>query len=125
MGKDYKDEIEEILTQAGELNPHHNAPRPSNSIVSKFKKILFNKNWKIAPGYIISIGVILIISYFLFRKIDSSLIPAIGWLGLTLVVFGYSIIFVKPAKTKKTWRGREIDYEKNTWLDSIFKKLKK
>ena len=87
-------------------------------------KILFNKEWKIAPGYIISLGVVLILTFIILRNVESVFISISGWLGLALVVFGYSIIFVKPAKTKKTWRGREIDYEKNNWIVNLLKKFK-
>jgi len=124
MTKDYKDEIEEILNKAGELNEANKPSKNSESFYQKLNKILFSKEWKIAPGYIISLGVVLILTFIILRNIESIFIPIIGWLGLTLVVFGYSIIFVKPSKTKKTWRGREIDYEKNNWIVNIFKRFK-
>lgn len=124
MTKDYKDEIEEILNKAGELNEANKPSKYSDSFYQKLNKILFSKEWKIAPGYIISLGVILILTFIILRNIESIFIPIIGWLGLALVVFGYSIIFVKPSKTKKTWRGREIDYEKNNWIVNIFKRFK-
>ena len=125
MAKDYKDEIEEILNKAGELNVPQKYPKHSDSFYHKFKNLLFNKEWKIAPGYIISLGIVFILSYIVLRNINSNLIPAVGWLGLALVVFGYSIIFVKPNKTKKTWRGREIDFEKDAWVINLLKRFKK
>ncbi len=124
MTKDYKDEIEEILNNAGELDKSNKPSKYSDSFYQKLNKILFNKEWKIAPGYIISLGVILILTFIILRNIESIFIPITGWLGLALAIFGYSIIFVKPSKTKKTWRGREIDYEKNNWIVNILKKFK-
>ena len=125
MTKDYKDEIEEILNKAGELNIQQKHPQHSNSFYHKFKNLLFSKEWKIAPGYIISLGIVFIVSYVVLRNIDSNLISAVGWLGLVLVVFGYSIIFIQPTKTKKTWRGREIDFEKDAWVVNFLKRFKK
>lgn len=124
MTKNYKDEIEEILNKAGELNESNKPSKYSDSFYQKLNKILFSKEWKIAPGYIISLGIALILIFIILRNIESVFIPITGWLGLALVVFGYSIIFVKPSKAKKTWRGREIDYEKNNWLVNLLKKFK-
>ena len=125
MTKDYKDEIEEILNQAGELNTSQKKPQHSNSIYHKLKNLLFSKEWKIPPGYIISLGIVFVLSFILLRNIDSNFVPAVGWLGLALIVFGYSIIFVKPNKTKKTWRGRQINYEKDSWATNILKRFKR
>lgn len=124
MTKDYKDEIEEILNKAEELDESNKPSKYSDSFYQKLNKILFNKEWKIAPGYIISLGIVLILTFIILRNIESIFIPITGWLGLALVVFGYSIIFVKPSKTKKTWRGREMDYEKNNLAMNILKRFK-
>jgi len=125
MAKNYTDEIEEILNKAEELNMSKKLPKNSNSFYHKFKNLLFSKEWKIAPGYIIFLGIIFILSYIVLRNTNSNFTPAIGWLGLALIVFGYSIIFVKPTKRKKTWRGREIDYEKESWVINLLKRFKK
>ena len=124
MTKNYKDEIEEILNKARELQKANKTSKHSDSFYQKLNKILFSKEWKIAPGYIISLGIALILTFIILRNVESVFISMSGWLGLALVVFGYSIIFVKPAKTKKTWRGREIDYEKNNWIVNLLKKFK-
>ena len=117
-------QAEEILNKAGELQKANKTSKHSDSFYQKLNKILFSKEWKIAPGYIISLGIALILTFIILRNVQSVFISMSGWLGLALVVFGYSIIFVKPAKTKKTWRGREIDYEKNNWIVNLLKKFK-
>ena len=71
MTKDYKDEIEEILNKAGELNEANKPSKYSDSFYQKLNKILFSKEWKIAPGYIISLGVVFILTFIILRNIES------------------------------------------------------
>ena len=126
----YRREIEEILRQAGELEPSERRGRSRQSVVRLVwlyvKQSLSGKGWSLSPGRIMLVAV----SLFLAAAIVPAFIPGsglgmpLGLAGLLLFIVGYAMFFVKPPQIEKRWRGQPIDELGESWWDRLRRKLR-
>ena len=120
MPEKYKDEIEEILKNAGEVAPRkktresqrlpedRTSGRESRDAsltrqASAPRSTPSRNRPTITPGKLMLVGVILLLIGFKFW-------PLI-WLGLAILAGGYMMYFVAPRTLNydKRWRGRSVD----------------
>ena len=122
MPEKYKDEIEEILRNAGEVAPkkpskeseRHLEDRPREPVATRRATAPdyrpSARGPAITPGKLMLAGVISFLIGILFT-------PLI-WIGLALLVGGYLLYFIKPRSISydKRWRGRSVDEAStNSW----------
>ena len=127
MPEKYKDEIEEILKNAGEVAPskspreseRHPEDRPRDresrgATISRQTSAPRSAPSRslpaITPGKLMLLGVILLLIGFKFW-------PLI-WLGLAILAGGYMMYFVAPRTLNydKSWRGLSVDeLPKSQW----------
>lgn len=130
MRDKYKEEIEEILSKAGETPSnnstrepaHQTRPRPWETKVTKqshsqgFPRGL--RRGTVTPGKLMLAGLVLFLVGLAIR-------PLI-WLGLITFVAAYLLYFLKPRaiRQEKRWRGRSVEEEETStleWLKRWFK----
>ena len=130
MPEKYKDEIEEILKNAGELAPskipreseRHPEDRPrgreSRDVTrSRQTSVPHSEPSRslpaITPGKLMLVGVILLLIGFKFW-------PLI-WLGLAILAGGYMMYFVAPQTLnyEKRWRGQSVDEPPTSQWDRL------
>ena len=126
MSNRYQREIEEILKQAGDLGPSGRERRPKQS----FRRLLWiyvsqslgGRGWSVSPGRIMLIAGSLLLSALIFRAMVPGLQglgAPLAWAGLLLFIVGYAMIFVRPAKIEKRWRGQPLEDAGESWWDRI------
>ena len=126
----YKQEIEEILRQAGEVAP---AERPAarreslpKLVWRHFVESLGGKTWSISPGRVMLAAVALLLSALIVRAAVPGLVGPLAWAGLILFIVGYGMFFVrgsKGPKVERRWRGQLLDAEES-WWDRLRRSIK-
>ena len=122
MRDKYKEEIEEILRQAGEAthsdsdkeSERHPEDRPRETRVQRRAPVrdyrVGPRRLTITPGKLMLAGVVMFLVGLKFT-------PFI-WLGLATLVGGYLFYFLRPRSIsqEKRWRGRSVeDVEPSLW----------
>ena len=119
MREKYKDEIEEILKQAGELAPAEElrAPRPNlwRLIGLYVRNALSGSLFSISPGRVMVSAVLILLAALIFGRMVPGIGGPLALAALLLFIVGYGWIFVKPPKIEKRWRGQFLDQEGDSW----------
>ena len=127
MSERYQREIEEILKQAGEVLP---ASRSKSRLgIWRLARLyvgqsLGGKMWSLSPGRVMLIAVSLLLSAVIVSALVPGMVAPLAWAGLLLFIVGYAMIFLKPPKIEKRWRGQPLDEEGDSWWDRIRRKIK-
>jgi hypothetical protein len=120
MSERYKKEIEEILQQAGELNPKRSpgGRRPGflRLVWLHLTQSLGGKTWSLSPGRVMLIGLVLLLSALISQAFVAGIL---AWTGLILLIVGYGMFFIRPPRNEKRWRGQQIDYGGDSWWDRL------
>ena len=123
MSNRYQREIEEILKQAGELEPSGRDRQPRQSfwrLLWEFvTQSLGGRGWSISPGRIMLIAGSLLLTALIVRTMVPGLVAPLAWSGLLLFIVGYAMIFVRPQKIEKRWRGQSLEDPQESWWDRI------
>ena len=123
MSNRYQREIEEILKQAGEMEPAGRDRRPRQSIWrliwTYIVQSLGGRGWSISPGRIMLVAGSLLLSALIVRAVVPGLVAPLAWAGLLLFIVGYAMIFVRPVKIEKRWRGQPLEDAGESWWDRI------
>ena len=113
MPERYKEEIEEILRQAGDLSPNGRRRRPRDGILRLIWQQLTDsvggRGWSLTPGRVMLIAAGLLLSALFLGSVIPGLTGLLAWAGLILFIVGYGMFFVRPSKVEKRWRGRPVD----------------
>ncbi len=115
MSERYQREIEEILQEAGDLEPSGVSvgTKPGFWALARsyLGQSLGGKRWSLSPGRVMLVAVSLLLAALVLR----SALPGVGvvgplaWAGLLLFIVGYGLFFIKPPKIEKRWRGQPLD----------------
>lgn len=128
MPEKYQEEIEEILRQAGDLRPPSHGRRARGSIWRlvwlHIVQSLGGKAFSLSPGRIILAALALLLSTLIVRAIVPGLVVPLAWAGLLLFLVGYAMLFVKPRKMEKRWRGQPLEQSGESWWDRLRRRLK-
>ena len=128
MSKRYQKEIEEILKQAGELGDSGQSRGPRRStwrlVWIYISQSLGGKRWSPSPGRVILIGVSLLLSALIVSQFVAGLGGLLAWGGLLLFIVGYAMVFMRPRKIEKRWRGEPLEDGGDSWWDRLRRKLK-
>ena len=128
MSQKYQKEIEEILKQAGELEPSRRTQKPKESIWRLIWlyvcQSLGGKRLSLSAGRVMLVAVCLLLSALIVRAAVPGLMAPLAWAGLLLFLVGYGMFFVKPPKIEKRWRGQPLDGSGDSWWDRFRRKLK-
>ena len=130
MPEKYKDEIEEILREAGEVAPRkpskeseqHPEDRSREPIVTQRAPAPDYRTGPrrptVTPGKLMLVGVITFLIGIWFT-------PLI-WIGLAMLVGAYLLYFIKPRSItyEKRWRGRSVDDTPTTSWERLKRWLK-
>ena len=123
MSNRYQREIEEILKQAGDLGTIGRDRKPRQSfrrlLWSYVSQSLGGRGWSISPGRIMLIAGALLLSALIVRVVAPGLVAPLAWAGLLLFIVGYAMIFVKPPRIEKRWRGQSLEDAGESWWDRI------
>ena len=127
MSNRYQQEIEEILKQAGGFESSDRYRRPRQN----FWRLLWvylgqslgGKAWSISPGRIMLIAGSLLLTALIVRAIVPGLVAPLAWAGLLLFIVGYAMIFVRPPKIEKRWRGQPLEDAGESWWDRFRRRL--
>ena len=131
MGQKYREEIEEILEQAGDL-------RSSSNVNSQRKKALATRAWhtirwslngsllSLNPGRVLLIGLSFLLASFVLNLTTPGfgLIGILGWSGFILFIAGYAMFFIRPKSVEKRWRGEVIEIREESWISKISRRFK-
>ena len=126
----YRREIEEILRQAGDLEPSDLGKGPRQSVwrlaLLYVKQSLGGKGWSLSPGRVMLIAVSLFLAALVFRAMVPlpGLVQPLAWAGLLLFIVGYAMFFLKPPKIEKRWRGQPLDELGDSWWNRLRRKFK-
>ena len=128
MSQRYQEEIEEILKQAGELDPSGGGKKPRESIWRLIWlyvcQSLGGKRLSFSAGRVMLVAVCLLLSALIIRAVVPGLVAPFAWAGLLLFLVGYGMFFVKPPKIEKRWRGEPLDSSGDSWWDKLRRRLK-
>ena len=125
----YKQEIEEILKEAGETPPPRPTPVRGEPVPSFWrllwlyaKRLVGGRTWPVKPGRLMLIGVSLLILALVFSRMIPGLGGPLAIAGLLLFVLAYVLFFVKPSSTiEKRWRGRRLEND-TAWWERFYKR---
>ena len=121
MPERYKDEIEEILRQAGELAParkrRDRGPGIWRLIGLYVRKALGGRLLSISPGRVMVSAVMILVLALIFGRMVPGIGGPLALAALLLFIVGYGWIFVKPPKIEKRWRGQPLDEGTGSWWD--------
>ncbi len=131
MTEKYKDEIEEILRQAGEVAPskptrdtERKPEDPRRDLMVSRRNLVPSQRPtsslpSITPGKLMLAGVILLLIGIRFW-------PLI-WVGLALLVGAYLMYFVSPRSinVEKRWRGRSVEDRPGSYWGQVKRWLRK
>ena len=113
MSEKYQREIEEILEEAGDLEPVKPpfGTRPSvwRLIRAYIGQSLRGNRWSLSPGRVMLIAVSLLLAALVLRGALPGIVGPLAWAGLLLFIVGYGLFFVKPPKIEKRWRGQPLE----------------
>ncbi len=133
MKDKYKEEIEEILRQAGEAAPdksarqseRHPEDRPRDGRASKRAPAQRPQGrpgrWTITSGKLLLAGLALLLIWWVTK------FTPLMVLGLIALVGGYALYYLKPRsmQQEKRWRGRSVEDSTASpwdWLKRRFKR---
>ena len=113
MSEKYQREIEEILEEAGDLEPARPrfGRRPSvwSLIRAYIGQSLRGNRWSLSPGRVMLIAVSLLLAALVLRGALPGIVGPLAWAGLLLFIVGYGLFFAKPPKVEKWWRGQTLE----------------
>ena len=109
MADQYKKEIEEILTQAGEFGASPNIS-PRRPALFKFIWYQLARSFSGGPLFLPPGRVLLAAITLLLLALVTGM-GLLAWVGLILFIVGYAMFFVRPRKIEKRWRGKPVDDE--------------
>lgn len=114
MPEKYKQEIEDILRQAGEWTTPGRVRKRRQSVWKlawrQVKESLKGKAWAVTPGRVMLAALLV----FLAALIVYAAAPNLGLVGpltiagLVLFVVAYGLFFVRKPGHEKRWRGRSV-----------------
>ena len=123
MPERYKDEIEEILRQAGELAPaekrRERGPSVRRLVGLYVRKALGGRLLSISPGRVMVSAVMILVLAMIFSRMLPGIGGPLALAALLLFIVGYGWIFLKPPKIEKRWRGQLMDESSDSWWDRI------
>ena len=121
MPERYKDEIEEILKQAGELAPAQERRARGPSLLRLIglyvRNALGGSLFSISPGRVMVSAVLILLAALIFSRMVPGIGGPLALAALLLFIVGYGWIFVKPPKIEKRWRGQPLDEGGDSWWD--------
>lgn len=119
MTQKYQDEIEEILKQAGEIAPVRKGPgrKPSiwNLVLPYLQRALGGKARSVLLGRMMLAAAGLLVLALIFSRTVPGIGSLLAVVGVLLLIVGYSMVFMKPKKFEKRWRGRVVENEEPWW----------
>ena len=123
MPERYKDEIEEILKQAGELAPaerrRERGPSAWRLLGLYVRKALGGRLLSISPGRVMVSAVMILVLAMLFSRMLPGIGGPLALAALILFIVGYGWIFLKPPRIEKRWRGQVMDEGADSWWDRL------
>ena len=130
MPERYQKEIEDILKQAGDIEPPSSKPVSKPGLLRLIRIYVRNsfdgKPWTLSSGRVILVSILFLLSAVVFGAMVPGLTGILGWIGLVLFILGYALFFIKPPRstTEKRWRGQAIEYEGDSWWNRFKNKYK-
>ena len=119
MPERYKEEIEEILKQAGELASARKRRKPGASvwrlIWAYVRNSLSGRLLSVSPGRVMVSAVLILLLALIFSRIVPGIGGPLALAALLLFIVGYGWIFLKPPKIEKRWRGQPFDDGGGSW----------
>ena len=113
MSERYQREIEEILEEAGDLEPARprfgRGPSFWRLVRAYIGQSLRGNRWSLSPGRVMLIAVSLLLAALVLRGALPGIVGPLAWAGLLLFIVGYGLFFVKPPKIEKRWRGQTLE----------------
>ncbi len=113
MSERYQREIEEILEEAGDLEPARprfgRGPSFWRLVRAYIGQALRGNRWSLSPGRVMLIAVSLLLAALVLRGALPGIVGPLAWAGLLLFIVGYGLFFVKPPKIEKRWRGQPLE----------------
>ena len=113
MSERYQREIEEILEEAGDLEPARlrfgKGPSFWRLVRAYIGQSLHGNRWSFSPGRVMLIAVSLLLAALVLRGALPGIVGPLAWAGLLLFIVGYGLFFVKPPKIEKRWRGQPLE----------------
>ncbi len=123
MPERYREEIEEILRQAGELAPPQPRRRSGPGIWGLIglyvRQSLGGRLLSISPGRIMAAALIILLLALVFGRMGPGIGAPLALAALLLFIVGYAWVFLKPPKIEKRWRGQPIDDDTGSWRDRL------
>jgi Flp pilus assembly protein TadB len=117
----YEKEIEEILEQAGNVQPQSATPHPGSGrfyrLRSQIAQAFSARGWKVSPGKLMLVSVGLLLVALLMNAVIPAAVGPVAWAGIVLFIVAYALFFILPPKSKveRHWRGRPVDYAPRSW----------
>ena len=130
MPERYKEEIEDILQQAGELGSGKRARGSQTSLLRLVwlhtAQSLGGRAWSLRPGRVMLVGLSLLVSALIVGMFLPGFTAPLAWAGFILFIVAYAMFFVRPPKLsgEKRWRGQPIDYGSGSWWDRLRRRIK-
>ena len=131
MSQKYREEIEEILKQAGDLRsgPTANSQRKRSLPTQAWHMIRWSLSGKLLslnPGRVLLIGLSLLLASFVLNLTTPGfgVIGILGWGGFVLFIIGYAMFFIRPKSVEKRWRGEVIEIRGESWMNKISRRFK-
>ena len=119
MPERYREEIEEILKQAGEIAPSQPIRRSRPSIWGLIglyvRQSLSGRLLSISPGRIMVAALVILLLALVFGRVGPGIGAPLALAALLLFIVGYAWIFLKPPKIEKRWRGEPVDDDADSW----------
>ena len=127
MAERYKQEIEEILKQAGDLGTGPRRARPGllGLVWLQVVQAVGGKTWSVKPGRVMLVALALLLTALIGGAfVQGAPVAILAWGGLVLFIVGYAMFFVRPPTIEKRWRGESIEYGGDSWWDRLRRKIK-
>lgn len=115
MPEKYKQEIEDILQQAGEWTTPERVRRRRQSVWKlawhQVRESLKGKAWAVTPGRVMLAALLVFLAALIIYAAapNLGLVGPIAIAGLVLFIVAYGLFFVRGPKYEKRWRGRSVD----------------
>lgn len=119
MSERYKNEIEEILRQAGDLSTLGQSPARNENFLklawTQMKRIFGSDSWSSSSGRILLLSIGFLLSALVFKAlVPGEIVALLLWSGLVMFIIGYAMFFLRPKRTEKRWRGRPVNDHPDT-----------
>ena len=120
MPERYQKEIEDILRQAGDLDPGGGARGRGGGILRlAWRQVADSMGggaWSLSPGRVMLAAIGLLLSALFLGSVIPGLTGLLAWAGLVLFIVGYGMFLLRPGRSvEKRWRGRPIDEAESPW----------